>query len=1835
MKQSRSKQILSMILALVMVITTLAVPSVAAKEDPVFADGAFKAINDPENGVVVVSEEAKKAGSEEVTILVGVAQDTLYMQTGDLKLAASGYGDQMSLYAKAESRIESALAESVEIETRYSLLFNGFTFTGEKWMVDAINQIDGLVAFQDFAFELVEPASQETVTVTPSMEKSTTNTGAVGAWAKGYTGAGTVVAVIDSGIRKTHEAFSVAPANPKMDQAYVENVLTEYAGKLHGGDMAQLYDIYYSEKIPFSWDYVEGDGDPQHTATDHGTHVSAIAAGNNGVDFKGVAPDAQIVSMGVFDDNGSAYFTDLMAAMEDCVYLGVDAINMSLGVTAYFTAYEAIDAYMDDVYAALEDAGISVVVAAGNDNNASLWNNYSLSYDKAGANGMWPMTNLDNGVVGAPATFPGSLAVASVQNSVSIFGSMEMTYDGTVYDVVPYPNEDISNLSGSYELVWVGTAVEANLAELERQGISLEGKIALCSRNDISASEKCANVANAGAVACILMNSIPGSIWETTFEGSVPRGMMTNEVGQALLNAMNGTEDVYYSEIALGLTGTVVFSKTANYNDVTPSRFSSWGTTAGLEIKPEVSAPGGSITSAIGFGEDNSYQAWDGTSMATPHVAGGILLVKQALRERYPEADATQINSMAYNYLLSTAHGVDNQFVRKQGAGMIDLAAAVSSEVYASVNGGRPQLELDDSTTGEFSMEFQVHNDGKTDRTYNINLHVMTLSVQHIDFTGYRENFGYTEEKYREFNQKYHYFLSNDEAVSLPVTQGNARDVTREIEVYGNTTVTVKAGETATVSLSIVCSASLMDWFETYCPVGNYLEGFVRLDDADGGTDLSLPFLGYVGDWDYVPMFDDGFWWQIPYGQTNPAQSTEAQGTFVGYGAMEQGLGLNNYASMKGKTYLADRNAISPNGDGILDAADSLQFALMRNPKNLKVYLEDEKGNVLETFFDENYYYRKEFYTSGLNGGTSFSTMEIDYDWSGLEENQTVYLVMEAWLDDRDEYTPEDNFNGQMKFPITIDTVAPKIIPEFYSSTEAVNMAINVVDDNYVAYYAIYADAECTQLLYENSFFAANRNNWECSFNNEWRDTEYRTEYYVFAADYAGNEEFVKCSYEGKMIGTVTELELSACPKATKSREIVARQMVNWNTGNYEYAFVEMNSNSGSKKEQLNAITYSNPEYDAGWGWDFTSAAIRYDGTVFINSFRKLAILDPETYEVTYVANFNNEKCAYEPSVRAVLSHPDSGEIYAFSYINAGAADEAYSGEYFCKVDTETGYMTPLWEIQEYSSGAADVWHWAYTFIDGDTIAIFGHNGKLWLVEFETGNLIEEIDLPILAPNGESMWGIHGTGGNMLYDDTTNTLLIYSNWSWLRYNHYNTGGYISYNLDTGELLMHRSGAGAGYTVYGLYFQDQLGAKPWYYVMELIDAIDDANGLEEMKAAIDAAREAYDALPEEEKPYIANYQDLLDAELEYLILLAQIHADGAAAAAAEAAELAEQAAEAAAEAAELAERYPSAQEPAAEVTEAAARVAQAAQEAAAAAEAAAEAAANGDVKGASEAEDEALAALERAREALAEVLAALEATREAAANDTTLQDAKDEALKKLEEYDDTEGYSDHQLEDHEAALEDAREAIENAETVEEILEIIAELEDRLEQIAASCPAKDFTDVDLDSWYHESVDFVVLTGLMEGVGEGRFAPNAALTRAQLVTILYRMAGEPSVRGMRQPFQDVIAGQWYSDAIIWAYNAGIVKGLSDTVFGVNVNITREQVATILYRYANGEKVETDVLAGYADAAQVSAWAVDAMNWAVANGLINGVSDVTLAPGATSTRAQFATILMRGLTN
>ena len=176
--------------------------------------------------------------------------------------------------------------------------------------------------------------------------------------------------------------------------------------------------------------------------------------------------------------------------------------------------------------------------------------------------------------------------------------------------------------------------------------------------------------------------------------------------------------------------------------------------------------------------------------------------------------------------------------------------------------------------------------------------------------------------------------------------------------------------------------------------------------------------------------------------------------------------------------------------------------------------------------------------------------------------------------------------------------------------------------------------------------------------------------------------------------------------------------------------------------------------------------------------------------------------------------------------------------------------------------------------------------------------------------------------------------------------------------------------------------------------------------------------------------------------------------------------------------------------------------------------------------------------------------------------------------------------------------------------------------------ADCPSRSFTDLrSVGTWYHEAVDYVLRNGLMGGYGNGLFGPDNHLSRAQLAQILYNREGKPAVTG-GSAFTDVAPSAWYATAITWAAECGIVGGYGNGMFGPNDNITREQLAVMLWRYS-GSPVATNKELHFNDESEISGYALEALRWAVENGILNGYGDGRLGPQRQATRAQVAQML------
>lgn len=391
----------------------------------------------------------------------------------------------------------------------------------------------------------------------------------------------------------------------------------------------------------------------------------------------------------------------------------------------------------------------------------------------------------------------------------------------------------------------------------------------------------------------------------------------------------------------------------------------------------------------------------------------------------------------------------------------------------------------------------------------------------------------------------------------------------------------------------------------------------------------------------------------------------------------------------------------------------------------------------------------------------------------------------------------------------------------------------------------------------------------------------------------------------------------------------------------------------------------------------------------------------------------------------------------------------------------------------------------------------------------------------------------------------------------------------------------------------------------------------ARAAEEAAAAAEEAQQAAEAAQEEtaENKEAAEAAQRSAEEARRAAETAKEKADAAQDAAENAAEAADEANQQAAESAAEAAQYAAAAAETAKQAAAYAAAAAEAQLAAQKAQAAAEAAARESEEAARRAEEEA-------------------AARKAAAELATAKQAALLSIMILNDTQDPEAMTTSQREVYEQLLQEAIAAVEQAAAAEEVAAIYEALEADVKALLEAPSARSFTDVKENDWFYEAVDYVTARGFMIGVSDTAFAPAMALNRAQFATILYRVDGEEPAQA-RMAFQDVPAGQWYSDAVVWASAKGVVQGYGNGNFGTADSITREQMIVMMFRYAQYLQMDTandGNCDSFKDAAQISEYAVEAMNWAVDKGIINGKAGGTIIdPQGSTTRAECAAIIQR----
>lgn len=953
--------------------------------------------------------------NEEISVIVTLDEVSLMdaYEGTDKTMSFSEYttssNDALALkndIANERAKLLSALDEkgiAYETGEEYSTVLSGFEIIIKAGDFEATCQslnkgMDVIVGevYKTCETELVEN------------EVNVFDTGIFDSSESGYDGSGMVVAVLDTGLDSNHTAFS--PDNftsEKLGLTYddVASVIDDTAAS-ELLDGLTVDDVYINDKVPFGFDYADSDSDVYSTHNNHGTHVSGVIVGNDDK-VRGVAPNAQLVSMKIFSDVMDTSRTAwILAALEDCVVLGVDVINMSIGTACGFSR-ESDEEAVDGIYDKIREAGICMVVAASN--------SYSSAYGSEANGNLGLTSNPDTGTVGSPSTYEGVMSVASISGVETPYIEYDdkIIYFTETTNGAAEENNFYDSLLGEEKSMKLDYILIPGVGRTaDYTGIDVKGKIALVRRGSNTFEEKAIIAQEQGAVGIIIYNNVSGDIKMNVGDATLAVCSISQDDGEMLAKNEKGTLKISRKQTS----GPFI------------SDFSSWGPTPDLRIKPEITAHGGSILSSVTGG---GYDRLSGTSMACPNLTGVVVLLRQYVVENFPEIadDNQKVNTMVNCLLMSTADIALNTnglpySVRKQGAGLANLTSSIKTPAYITTKDAegnimdKAKLELGDDPgkTGVYEMTFTINNVGKKRVSYEIGAYVMTEGVSET-----KTNAGettVTEEAY---------ILDGASIEVVSVENG---------KLSGDNKVKVKKGESATVTVKITLSDEDKKYLNDSFENGMYVEGFITLE-AKSGTkiDLNVPYLAFYGDWTEAPLFD------LTYYDTNADElddgiDEEDKVKADAYATRPVGGVSDDYVSYLGSYYFLqdpDDMVISANENYIalsnqVGTIHSLRFVwagMLRNAAKIDITITDDTTG--EVVFEHT---EADVRKSYSDGGASIypANVEIEFDTTEYNlENNSEYTVKLVGYLDYGEGGLETNENNVFEFPLVADFEAPTV----------------------------------------------------------------------------------------------------------------------------------------------------------------------------------------------------------------------------------------------------------------------------------------------------------------------------------------------------------------------------------------------------------------------------------------------------------------------------------------------------------------------------------------------------------------------------------------------------------------------------------------------------------------------------------------------------------------------------------------------------------------------------------------------------------------------------------------
>ena len=690
--------------------------------------------------------------------------------------AVTAYRAQLRTRQDAvQAKIETAIGSTLDVRWNLTLAMNLISANLRYGDLETVKAVPGVKdVFVEARYEAPVDVSDGETAEPNTANSSEYMVGAVASWLAGYTGAGHTVAIIDTGVDYEHQSFNADACNHAIaETGKTVNLMTSssYSNLSLNGNGR-----YVSAKIPFGYNYVDQTntltalGHMSDTMGEHGSHVAGISAANrfiksgssyndaaSTVHAVGMAPDAQILIMKVFGAGGGAYDSDYMAAIEDCLTMGVDVCNLSLGSSAPgFSVSETYQNVLNKIANGTQNTKLVVSISAGNAGAFADNLQTDLYIDD-----IYMHTG------GSPGSFLNSLCVAAAQNTGAT--GTPLTYNGqnmfyTETDPGSTSRAKMTTVAGTWNFVYIDAVGEASDYSTVNSAVSLSGKLVIVNRGSLSFVEKGNNAISYSPKALIVANNDAGTINMSLddYTGSFPMVSITLADAETIkATAASGTADgiTYY-------TGSITVTTAIQHGEITDNAevtsFSSWGAPGALTMKPEITAPGGDIYSVFGSNKTSSgstaggsdqYESMSGTSMAAPHITGLTAVLAQYIEENNVSVSGYTTRQLIQSLLMSTAvpmHiGSDDgpyYSILQQGAGLANVyqtiqaksAIFMGADATVSYADGKVKAELGDkpSRSGVYSYSFDIHNMSDEALCYELDTDLFTQD-RYEDQDGY------------------------------------------------------------------------------------------------------------------------------------------------------------------------------------------------------------------------------------------------------------------------------------------------------------------------------------------------------------------------------------------------------------------------------------------------------------------------------------------------------------------------------------------------------------------------------------------------------------------------------------------------------------------------------------------------------------------------------------------------------------------------------------------------------------------------------------------------------------------------------------------------------------------------------------------------------------------------------------------------------------------------------------------------------------------------------------------------------------------------------------------